>query len=301
MTPEEEVRADLADELFGNARDFLNQGLVFLLSHPANDKAAKFLIVNLQMSLELLIKWHLVTNVGTQAIFEKPLAGIADLRKRIWAGELRSKDYNPLKQQFISLNQNRLQPPDIELLKKFQTYRNRIVHAFMSLTHEQSVILAIDMAFKVMRRIIGDDPHAPFTGYIDKELYKKLMGYKPYIEKSEEEAEQWSEDDVLLCWECKHQSLAEIHQYYYCFCCGISVPDDAIGYVKCPFCDEKAFAYDTLNVKDHGTTGRCLNCDEDASVDVCVHCDAPVFVELGGRHGKKGWYCELCESLADEV
>ena len=298
MTAEEKIRDDLASELFDNAMDFLNNGLSYLLSHPPSNRVSKLTVVNLQMSLELLIKWYLIKNVNLQAIFTPTLSAIRDLRQEIWQGRVFSKNYGVLKRQFLSCNY--LDAPQVELLNKFQNYRNRIVHSFLTLSYDEGVFLSAELAFKVMRRIVDHDPDIPFTDFIDKELYQKLIGYPLYVEHSEDLAEQVVPDEVLICWECQNRTLGEIGDDYYCFCCGSKTPTQALGYAECPFCKEKAFAYDKLNLKECGTVGRCIKCDKDAAVEACVNCDAPVFIEYAGRKGKMGWYCDFCESLAEE-
>ena len=292
MSSELSLRNDLAGELYQNARDFLNQALIFLLEDSGSQKVAKFTVVNLQMSVELLVKWYLVEHVGTAEIFDRDFVASSDPRADIWSGRLKTIKYEACKHRFIRLRA--LDRPARKLLDDFQKQRNRIVHSFMALSYNDCLSSAADLVFNVIRHFFSErDGH--FGQFLDKSIYNRLITFEPYVEKAIARAQGADADEILTCWNCRHETMLHKDDGFWCLACGTTGDERASPYVACPFCGKRAFVLDGLNI-DHSTVrGECMVCGRDGMMEKCVDCGKVFCTEAEGDYQNDGtWHCEDC-------
>jgi len=292
MSTQTSLRNDLAGELFQNARDFLNQALWFLLKDDSSQRVAKFTVVNLQMSVELLVKWYLVDRQGVEDIFDKDFATSLDQRADIWSGRLKTLRYEACKHRFIRLRA--IDRPARKLLDDFQKQRNRIVHSFLTLSYNECISSAADFVFNVIRHFFSEHD-GQFGKFLDKDIYNRLITFEPYVEKATAKARGADADEILTCWNCRNETLIHLDDEFHCFACGIVGNERASPYTPCPFCGKKAFVYDGLNISHFTVRGECMVCGRDGMMEKCVDCGNIVCTEIEGDYGLDGkWRCDAC-------
>ena len=294
MNPQ--IQEELASELYQNGNDFLNHGLRFLLREPGTLRSAKVVVVNLQMSLELLMKWSMVKRLGVQSIYAEDLTTFKDVRTSIWQGGVFTKPFGKLMRSFLAKSAFGCQ--EKRLLERFQKHRNAIVHSFRHMSFEECTILAADFVFHVIRPLIEQCVWRGPADYLDKDLYGALIRFEPYVDHATRKAQEEASDELTLCWECGNETLDWPGDgSCRCHACGAAGNTDAVCYVDCPSCHSKhSFVYDGLNIEAGPLMGKCLRCQRDSYVAQCLDCGVRVFTEHGQGQMVEGsqWVCRLC-------
>jgi hypothetical protein len=273
--------------LYDNGRDFLNHALELMFKKSK----AKFTVVNLQMALELFIKFRLVKQFGLQSICKDNLSKLRNPTQALVGGKIKTSIYNDCKNKFINLKH--LNNYEQELLENFQQTRNAIVHFGKEIDHKEFEILSGHLIVKVFRRILEDEAEPWLFKHLQNDNYKKLLKFKPYIDEAVGDALDHG-NEVLLCFECGNETLAVTDEDYYCFCCGMRFYGPHAPYVKCPFCKAKAMVYDALNSTDGVHKGKCISCQEDTLISFCSKCDVMIFPELERFSDSMPWRCIDC-------
>jgi hypothetical protein len=285
--PKTDLTKNAYNILYNNGRDFLNHALELMF----NNAKVKFTVVNLQMALELFIKFRLVKQFGLQSICNNNLSRLKNPANALIEGKIKTNIYNDCKNKFKKLK--KLNKYEQELLENFQQTRNAIVHFGKEIDHKEFEILSGHLIAKVFRRIIEDEAEPWLFKHLQNENYKNLITFKPYIDEAVDDAFDQGEE-VLLCFECENETLVVTNEDYYCFCCGMTFYGPHAPYIKCPFCKEKAMVYDALNNADGVHKGKCISCQEDTLISFCSKCGVMFFPELDRFSDSKPWRCIDC-------
>lgn len=285
--------------LQNNGFDFLNFGLRLILSSTADAKDVKVSVANIQIGLELLIKYSLAKKYGLQYICITDLASHteAQIEELVEAGSLKTKKYELCKQGFIE--DATINGYERNLIDKFQRLRNSIVHFGAVLEREKTITQCAHVVLKVVRRIIESESDPWLRNYLSQDVYTDLIQFLPYIAEAIDDAYD-SGNDVRLCFECSNETLTTLDDEHYCFCCGFRIFSGHAPYIDCPYCNgQRTAVYDSLNSQDGIFRGKCIACEEDLRVAKCAFCDVEVFPEVFAVFDEieNKWYCDNCYEI----
>lgn len=284
---------EICRQLLKNGIDFLNHSLKMVVDPKSDAVQAKLAVVNLQIALELLIKYRLAKDFGLQSICLTDLKTVPDLSSAVAEGKVKTQTYELCRQGILKrLN---LEDYERDLLSQFQRHRNAIVHFSLNVQRDESIVACAHLVLKVIRRILESEPETWLKHYLDPTVYKALTDFKPYVDEAVEDAHTIGEE-TKLCYECSKETLTLLpNGDYYCFCCGTHNCSEHVPYADCPFCKgHMCVAYDVLNPDNGIFQGKCLRCDEMLLVAECTSCSAHVFPNVLPRQEKGLWYCEEC-------
>lgn len=288
------------ERLQQNGFDFLNFGLRLILSPVADAKDVKVSVANIQIGLELLIKYSLAKKHSLQYICITDLTSLteAQIAELVEAGTLRTKKYELCKQGFIT--GATINGYERELIDRFQRLRNSIVHFGAVLPREQTIAQCAHVVLKVVRRIVESEGSSWLRNYLSQDVYRNLIQFPPYIAEAIDDAYE-SGNDVRLCFECSNETLTTLpNDEHYCFSCGFRILSEYAPYIDCPYCKgNRTAVYDSLNSEDGIFRGKCIACEEDLIVANCASCDVEVFPEVFANYDEieNRWYCDKCHEL----
>lgn len=277
------------DAIFGNAILFLKRGINEVLLHnDYNDTALNretgiIATLFIQMSIELAIKAYLVKEEGVKSILMDKYNSNTDeeIYNLFTNNSLHTRQYNNLKdilssnQRIISLTDN-----DCEHLDQFQKYRNNLVHLNLFLYEADLYDLKYEITYVIVHILVPllaeisfdyETPTAFYNEHLNKENYKKLISFPPYVCEMEKLARNHTELQYY-CPECFNKTYSPTN--HICYCCNLNF-EYAVEYSNCPICEAKnAVIFDPLNMElnNHIMNGLCLNCDAKMQVHKCPKC-----------------------------
>ncbi len=190
-------------QLLKNGTDFLNHSLKMVVDPKSDAVQAKLAVVNLQIALELLIKYRLAKDYGLQSICQTDLKNVADLHSAVAEGKVKTKMYEVCRQEILK----RLNMEDYErdLLSQFQRHRNAIVHFSLNVQRDESIVACAHLVLKVIRRILESEPDTWLKHYLDPAVYSALIDFKPYVDEAVEDAHTIGKT-TKLCYECSKET-----------------------------------------------------------------------------------------------
>lgn len=290
----------ITESLQKNGFDFLNFGLQLILSSAADAKDVKVSVANIQIGLELLIKYSLAKKHGLQYICITDLTSRteAQIAEFVEAGTLKTKKYELCKQGFIE--GATINGYERDLIDRFQRLRNSIVHFGAVLPREQTIAQCAHIVLKVVRRIVEPECDTWLRNYLSQDVYNHLIKFPPYIAEAIDDAYD-SGNEVRLCFECSNETLTTLpNDDHYCFSCGFRVFSKHAPYIDCPYCKRyRTAVYDCLNNEEGIFRGKCIACEEDLRVAKCASCDVEVFPEIFAEFDEiaNKWYCDKCHEM----
>lgn len=285
-----------------NGFDFLSFGLRLILEPSVDEKDLRVAVANIQIGVELLIKYKIAKDKGLQEICTTDLSSLTNVQIEDMAelGTLKTFKFETCKHKFIS--NTSIGEYERNLIDRFQRLRNSIVHFGAVLPRELTIAECSHVVLKVVRRIIADDGSTHLADYLSQDVYKSLIKFPQYINEAVDDAHKFGED-VRLCFECKNETLTTVHdEFHYCFSCGFFVFEKHAPYIDCPYCKgHKTAVYDSLNSSDGIFRGKCISCDENLLVAKCAFCEVEVFPEVFAKYDEieNEWYCEECHEAKE--
>ncbi|MDN3694318.1 hypothetical protein QWZ06_19545 [Chryseobacterium tructae] len=278
---------EIYNTIYTNAILFLKRGIKEItkngraISDPEQAIISCFYI---QTSIELSLKTYLIKEIDIYSILESNRNLSPNLLlEKFKQNHLKTKRYDQLKKS-LKKNKNLTFFNDIHFkhLDKLQMYRNRLVHLnllskddinniqkelIFAVTHLLMPLLT-DISFKF------ETPTQFYKEHLDKNDYKSLISFHPYIDEMHNIAVKYSglAYECLRCYNKTFSPNTEI-----CYCCNLQL-FDAAGYIDCDLCSsKKSIIYDTLNIHVEGSensiNGFCMSCGDKMMVYDCPECE----------------------------
>ena len=280
--------------LFRNAIVFLNEAIYRFNLGIDNYDNKVLSIVDLQMSLELAIKFTIANYRSASIIFEeKSVAGLSDekILSLFQDNKLKVKEFEKLKNflkgdSFFSSELS----SEFSYMEKFQNYRNKLVHQNYNFSEDEDAAIENDIIHiivYILYRLLSNDISSSdyneyLFEYIPQEEYKKLLSNPKFAEEIHAKFE-FEYGKLYMCPLCSTRSLTPLKKCYRC----LESFDDGnfFGYVKCKYCGEDFVFFDAGNIDCNNgfIKGLCLNCEEDTVVYKCQKCGDYSNLEAFGR------------------
>lgn len=294
------------DNIYENAVMFLRRAIKELIAKPGEylDKEhAVAACIFIQIATELGFKAYLIKKKSLSSILLKKHKNqdVNELFKAFEKGELKTKSFEELKNIIIAedelFDQNR-----IEYINDFQRYRNQAIHFHLNLVKGDLYDLKYDLVYVLVHVIIPilteinmdfETPSEFYQKYLDKEDYKTLIKFGPYVDEMKKVAANHSRL-VYKCIECDERAYSIDNEI--CYCCNLQF-FDAGEYVTCISCgayNSIIFDHNNIAINDNIMNGLCLNCDVRPSVFKCPHCEMAIpFYDLAELNGTCYTSCEM--------
>lgn len=269
--------------LFRNAIVFLNEAIYHFNLGIKQYHNKILAIVDLQMSLELSIKFTIANYFSINDIFEeKSIVGLSE--EEILLGfqdnKLKVKEFEQLK-NFLKGNKCFCTEfsREFSLMEKFQNYRNKLVHQNYNFSEEEEMTIENDIIHiivYILYRLLSNDISSSdyneyLYEYIPKDEYKKLLANEKFAKEIKLKFET-EYGKLYMCPLCSTNSLTPMKKCYKCLECF----DDRhfFGYIRCKYCEEDYVFFDAGNMDCNSgfAKGLCLNCQEDTIVYKCPKC-----------------------------
>lgn len=280
--------------LFRNAIVFLNEA-IHHFNLGINQYDNKILaIVDLQMSLELSIKFSIANNFSINDIFdEKSIKGLSEeeIISSYQSNKLKVKEFEQLK-NFLKSDRYFCTEfsSDFSYMEKFQNYRNKLVHQNYNFSEEEENTIENDIIYiivYILYRLLSNDISSSdyndyLYEYIPENEYMKLLLNEKFAKEIKLKFET-EYGKLYTCPLCGFKSLTPMKKCYRC----LELFEDGFsyGYVKCAYCGEDYVIFDAVNMDCNKgfARGLCLNCEEDTIVYKCHKCGEYNNLEAFGR------------------
>ena len=292
----------ISTALFQNAIIFLNDAI----KHFNNDMQSHYgrilTVVEIQMAIELSIKYCITEEYGSVTIFDNVPADIEDeeLEKLFMENKLSTRDFENLKNFLKSKEEySRILSKEFKYMEKFQLYRNKLVHlnynfskSELNKLEEDIIHIIVYILHILLSGKVSDEEYRDFLyDYIDHREYEILLS-NSYFYESLRNVLNSEYPNMYFCPICS-RNLVIPHKR--CVGCLTDLNNsNAYGFVTCGFCEEDMVIYDACNI-DANTEmrGLCLNCENDTIVYKCKKCGSVVNLELFDDTTCHPFYCEF--------
>ncbi|MCR8710977.1 hypothetical protein [Aliarcobacter butzleri] len=282
--------------------NYFKHSIEHLVNTKQTENDVLQVIINIQASLELLSKLYILNMDGWEKITSERFhkQSEEELKKHILNGTLKTIQYTDIKN--ILLNYITLDQSDLELLDKFQNYRNQIMHLGIEKLDFNILDQAIWLIVRILNILNWQDilPHDyhyltnSLEYLLGNELYTKLINQSKYVEEAINSA-CVNFYEVRYCLICKNNTLVlnDLENEYNCLVCGCKILNDkSIEYVDCPLCNRMGTViYDALNISiNNYINGFCCACRENISLVQCKSCKETYIYETS---------CNYCSEIND--
>lgn len=294
----------ISTSLFQNSTIFLNDAIKHFNSNMQDHSVRILTVVEVQMAIELAMKYRIAEEYGSETIFDNVPSDIDDNELEILFAEnkLSTRDFENLKNFLKSKEEySRKLSNEFKYMEKFQLYRNKLVHLSYNFSQTELNELEGDVIHVIVYIL-----HTLLSGKVSAKEYRKFL-YE-YIEHKEYEKLLSNRkfysalNDMLnreysklnFCPICD-RTLVTPHKR--CVGCLTDFNDSsAFGFVLCGYCGEETVIYDACNI-DINTTlqGLCLNCENYTTVYECKKCGRVVNLELFDNTKCNQFHCEFDE------
>jgi hypothetical protein len=294
----EEERIEIEGDLEKGFNSFYHFSLDLVEKLDSQNGHLKFAVVNMQIALELFLKFYFVKLKELDIVLIKK------------NGKIKYRDFS------IVLNAYYSKVRDEKYAKKkslqaILTSRNEIVHrGKYDEWNEELASYIINCAFFIQGVLRKEfDRTLLNPEYWSHSLSKNLT----WKEGAENFAKKVSSEFSKIPYECPH-CLAnalikkEIFDFddigsfenYQCLSCLVEIDTEDSGkLIECCQCNEKAYFIDLLNIQERQEhIGGCFNCGNKMTVRCCGGCDSYYFPDMIQTEIKKDnkFYCnEDCE------
>lgn len=260
----------LENELKKSYKDFFLFAINLVNSINAENSNLKFAVVNMQIALELFLKYYFLRKGKTEWLFSH-------------MEKLKFKDFSEILDRFYSKDSDILVTKKSHL-KKILEARNKIVHSGKDAWDEELAINLINTALFIQNVLIRefdetliDSSNAPSISISKNQIWRK--GTESFASN----LGKLNNKKVYECWFCYSRSFMDKKIFTYdendddgfqCVTCLNSLTlDYQIGIAEC-ICGDNSFVLDCLNPQKEGEyIGRCLNCDISYHAYRCDKCE----------------------------
>lgn len=272
------------DKIYGNAVMFLRRAIKELINKQGDVLEREQAVVScifIQMAVELGLKAYLIKTKSLESILQGRHKNQfpQDLYRSFESGDLKTKTFEELKRIIVAEGQL-FDQTQIDYINQFQRYRNQAVHFNLKLESSDLYDLKYELIYVLVRVIIPilteinmdfESPSEFYQNNLDKEDYKTLVKYRPYVEEMQKVAAKHA-FLVYDCIECGERTYSVDNEM--CYCCNLQFADFG-EYITCTACKApRSLIFDHLNIKSNNNimSGLCLNCQERPQVFKCPDC-----------------------------
>jgi hypothetical protein len=259
----------LEKDLKKSFEEFFHFSLDLVKNIDNENNNLKFAVVNMQISLELFLKYYLLTKEKYDWLF------------RTDSKELLFKNFSKILEHFF-LEDNNLLVTERKHLDKVVRARNKVAHEGQSAWNEELAINLINTTLfiqNVLNRKFQETLIKTSHGYND--LASNLI-WRKGTEDFAKNIAYLNKREVYECWFCYSRSFVEKNIFtcdelddegFQCVTCFNSFYlHDQIGLAKC-ICGSNTFVLDCLNPQEKiKYMGRCLKCDFSYHAYKCDNC-----------------------------
>lgn len=260
----------LENELKKSYKDFFLFSLELTNNIDNNNNNLKFAVVNMQIALELFLKYYFLKKGKADWLFSN-------------ITKLKFKDFTVILDLFFKKDNELLVTKKLHL-KKILEARNKIVHSGKDTWDEELAINLINTTLfiqNVLNREFNETlietSTNPSNGLSSNEVWRK--GTEDFAKN----LAKLNGKKVYECWHCYSNSFVDKKIFTYdeledegfqCVTCLNSFYlDYDIGVAKC-ICGDDSFVLDCLNPQGEGEYwGKCLNCDMSYHAYKCADCE----------------------------
>jgi hypothetical protein len=281
----DEVKNQLHLRLKKTFKHYICHALEHALNEPPSESDILQAIINMQSALELLSKSFILQQEGWRRVIASKYHDLPteEILTLIGSGMIKTSSYQENKEYIsekLSFNEY-----DKKLLKKFQGYRNQVMHLGMTRPSAEIIGESILLMARIINRLGWRETLPILDQYgtncleklIGKSLYKKLIDSPYYVGDSVDRAYDSYYDELKHCLECGNESwlLNDNSEELDCFVCGYRGDIGMFGFINCPLCDAKnEVAYDALNIAENEyIRGKCCSCRSFINVAMCKTCE----------------------------
>jgi hypothetical protein len=260
----------LENELKKSYKDFFVFALDLTKSIDNNNNNLKFAVVNMQIALELFLKYYFLKKGKTDWLFSDK-------------NRLKFKDFSIILDLFFKKN-NELLVTRKSHLKKILEARNKIVHSGKDIWEEELAINLINTTLFIQNVLNREFSETLIETSTDPA--NSLRSNDVWRKGTEDFAKNLAElngKKVYECWFCYSKSFVD-KKIFTCdeledegFQCVTCLNSFYLGYqigvAKC-ICGENSFVLDCLNPQEGSKyLGKCLNCDISYHAYKCDNCE----------------------------
>jgi len=287
------IEIEIYNAVKSNSLLFLNRGMKELVSHndlndvPLNTEITTVSVLFLQTSFELALNAYSINKYGLSSILNKKQVSLSDdeIRNLYSLNELPTKNISTLLKELNESDGLFSDVEDIYHIEHFKNIRNKFAHLNCNLFENDLYDIKYELIYFVSRILVSliADTDSQWTtslvlsDYLDKDIYKKLISYPPYLMEMESVAKRNSEN-VYHCFYCNNETFATETEF--CYICNYDY--SSYKFIDCDLCSAKnSVIYDHLNIAINGNEARglCLNCKEDDIYYICPVCGNSYGVE----------------------
>lgn len=292
----------ISTALFQNAIIFLNDAIKHFNNNVQRYDGRILTVVEVQMAIELAIKYRITEEYGSTTIFENVPSDIDDteLEKLFAENKLSTREFDNLKNFLKSKEEfSRILSNEFKYMEKFQLYRNKLVHlnynfskAELNQLEDDIIHVIVYVLHILLSSNVSDEEYREFLSeYIEHSEYEKLLSNSAFY-KSLQDVLNKEYSKMYFCPICSRK-LVTPHKR----CVGCLTDFNfsrAYGFVKCGYCGEDMVIYDACNIDvNREMRGLCLNCENDTIVYKCEKCGGVVNLELFDSANCNPSYCKF--------
>ena len=171
----------ISTALFQNAIIFLNDAIKHFNNNIQSYDGRILTVVEVQMAIELAIKYRITEEYGSSTIFENVPSDIEDteLEKLFAENKLSTREFENLKNFLKSKEEfSRILSNEFKYMEKFQLYRNKLVHLNYNFSKAELNQLEDDIIHVIVYVL-----HILLSGKVSDKEYREFLS--EYIEHSE--------------------------------------------------------------------------------------------------------------------
>ena len=272
---------ELEHELKSGFSSFYNFSLSLIESLSEENGHLKFAVVNMQIALELFLKYFFIKKGLSNRVFNDK------------KGKRTYKDFSEVLDSYFKVIREGHYTEKI-FLKTILEKRNSIVHKGKFLDWDEDLAnYIVSCAFFIqgtLRNGLGEGLIT--TTYQPHNLSKNSI-WRGGAEKFALKVANGFDSIVMKCPFCQSRTLVnkEVFNFntnatldgFQCISCFMEIDTELNGrVVECPSCEENTFFIDILNEqKDQFYLGGCFNCGHKERLRCCKNCEEYYF--LGGN------------------
>lgn len=292
----------ISTALFQNAIIFLNDAIKHFNNNIQSYDGRMLTVVEVQMAIELAIKYRITEEYGSSTIFENVPSDIEDteLEKLFAENKLSTREFENLKNFLKSKEEfSRILSNEFKYMEKFQLYRNKLVHlnynfskAELNQLEDDIIHVIVYVLHILLSGKVSDKEYREFLSeYIEHSEYERLLSNSAFY-KSLQDVLNKEYPKMYFCPICS-RTLVTPHKR--CVGCLVDLNfTGAYGFVSCGFCGEDMVVYDACNIdSNREMRALCLNCKNDTIVYKCKKCGSVVNLELFDDTKCHPSYCEF--------
>lgn len=293
MTQISEYEEQLATEIFETFISFFNFSLELINKIDKTNGYLKFAAVNMQISLELFLKFYFIKTGSLNLI---------SVNKN---GNLQFKDFSQILNYFFSLRKWSFGSKK-ELTILLNT-RNSIVHKGINTGWNKDLAeYIVRCAFFIQGTLASNFAISVFEpNYSPKQPYSNRVWRDGVESFAEDYIARLYECDILPCPNCGALSLIPNEFLYFdeimfnglsCLCCfNLIETETSTELIDCYVCNKEAYLIDILNEQPHNEfVGYCLNCQTNTWVRKCSICKQYYHPTVEGLQRNGKYYCSSC-------